>query len=113
MSFLAMVGIWVEHFSPSIKFEFNFPDESVEIEMKKFSRTLHEEVFSRKVGVNPPLVVLPEEVPIISEVINDFDKDPRKPEQLNNLNMKPFEESQLIDSDDEVQPENYFFSNDS
>lgn len=80
--------------------------------MKTFSKTLKEEVFSRKIGVNPPLIVKPEEVPIVSEVINDSDKGQCKPETsvktFNNSHEKPAKD-QHIDSDDDIEPENYFF----
>ena len=95
-----------------ILFNFILLDESVAIEMKTFSKTLKEEVFSRKIGVNPPLIVKPEEVPIVSEVINDSDKSQCKPETsvkpFNNSHEKPVED-QHIDSDDDIDPKNYFF----
>lgn len=73
--------------------------------MRDFKRTLYEEVFSRKVGVNPPLILKPEEVPIISEVVDDASKIYHQ-ERLSPLKQK------ATRSDDEVKPENYFFSND-
>lgn len=87
--------------------------------MKSFSRTLHEEVLSKKVGVNPPVgIVRPEEVPIISEMINESDKgqcnlQSSRESQINSRNefVAPTKNNQL-DSDDEVQPENYFFTKD-
>lgn len=77
--------------------------------MKKFSRTLHEEVFSKKVGINPPLLLKPEEVPIVSEVINDFGQS--KPIIHDNPNVEQLHQNLHVESDDEVSPENYFFSN--
>jgi len=60
--------------------------------------------------------VNPEEVPIISDVINDSDKGQCKPETTEIIcpKVEACELDQPIESDDdEVQPENYFFSNDS
>lgn len=76
--------------------------------MKNFRKTLHEEVFSKKVGLNPPLIVNAEEVPIISEMV---DSTP----ESHNLEVKSrIQHHQAShDSEEEVQPENYFFSNDS
>jgi len=94
-------------------------DETVQSEMKSFSRTLQEEVFSKKVGVNPPVgIVQPEEVPIISELISGSDKgqcmiESSRESQNNSRNgfVAPNKKDQH-DSDDEVHPENYFFTND-
>lgn len=86
-----------------------FSDECLEVEMKKFRQTLHEEVFSKKIGENPPLILNPEEVPIMSEIL---------PEANENRNREIKNERQIelpkeVTSDDEVQPQNYFFSNDT
>lgn len=74
--------------------------------MQNFNKTLYEEIFSNKVGVNPPLVVKPEEVPIISEVIGEG-ADP-KIEVLAALAFSKIPE--INDSDEEVLPANYLFS---
>lgn len=82
--------------------------------MRDFKKTLHEEVFSKKVGVNPAFIVNPEEVPIIAEVVNDGPA-PAAVADSSKLNSKSqtinFSQS-TITSDDEVKPENYFFSSD-
>lgn len=94
-------------------------DESVELEIKNFSKTLHEEVFSKKVGVNPPLLLQPEEVPIISEMVDDQmdQKKNSKPNNYSNPSSSPQKKqhsrgAQVLGSDDEVQPVNYLFSSD-
>lgn len=74
--------------------------------MQNFNKTLYEEIFSHKVGVNPPLVVKPEEVPIISEVIGEG-ADP-KIEVLAALAF--WKNPEINDSDEEVLPANYLFS---
>lgn len=84
--------------------------------MKEFKKTLHEEIFSKKVGVNPAFIVNPEEVPIIADVVNDgepasqatTDSVPSK----NSQNSNKILSQSTITSDDEVQPANYFFSSD-
>lgn len=82
--------------------------------MKNFTRTLYEEVLSRKVGVNPPLVMNAEEVPIISEIIDD------RVQQTGNTNepptlaeaYKPVQMLESNDSDEEsiIRSGNYLFS---
>lgn len=82
--------------------------------MKDFKKTLHEEVFSKKVGVNPAFIVNPEEVPIIAEVVND---GPAPAAVADSSELHPKKQNKIlsqstITSDDEVKPENYFFSSD-
>lgn len=77
------------------------------MELKDFRKTLHEEVFSKKIGQNPPLIRKPEEVPIseevpIAELVDDT-------QNLQKPITKCLREGKAEDSDDEVQPENYFF----
>lgn len=76
--------------------------------MRNFRKTINEEVFSKKIGLNPPLIVSAEEVPIISEMIDN-------PTENRESKAKPRipQQQVLHDSDEEVQPENYLFSNDS
>lgn len=74
--------------------------------MRNFKKTLHEEVFSKKVGLNPPLILNPEEVPIVSEVLDESVKSPNK------VFSKPAIKREVHGSDDEVKPENYLFSSD-
>lgn len=81
--------------------------------MKNFSKTLYEEVFSQKVGVNPPLIVKPEEVPIISEVLEDkSDKKTSIDKSRAFVSPTKSDDSQEAKSDDEVLPANYLFSSD-
>lgn len=97
--------------------------------MKKFQIEIHEAVFSRKIGVNPPLIRKPEEVPIISEVVDDnkasdesgaststasnvrydgnhsrFSGKPHRPP----TNQPEITNPNDNDSDEEVKPENFF-----
>lgn len=90
---------------------FSFLDKDIENEMKNFKKTLHEEVFGKKIGQNPPLLVNPEEVPIISEVLDEPGK--ASSENFTKVFTKPALTKSEIHSDDEVKPENYLFSNDS
>lgn len=80
--------------------------------MQNFSKTLHEEVFNPRVGVNPPLIVKPEELPIISEVIGEGAEQiveavssPSVPFSTN-----PKSRHEITESDEEVLPANYLFS---
>lgn len=105
----------------TVRFDFNISqisfsniltlDEEVEVEMRNFKKTLHEEVFSKKIGQNPPLIVQPEEVPIISEVLDETEKLQKEEKfPLKKLQLPKVDNQE---SDDEVKPENYLFSNDS
>jgi hypothetical protein len=91
-------------------------DETIESELRNFKKTLHEEVFSRKVGENPQLILSPEEVPIIAQVL---DESPNR-QKTENHSQSPYKQdkrtenhSQVGNSDEEIKPTNYFFSNDS
>lgn len=79
--------------------------------MKSFRKTLLEEVFSKKVGENPPLILNPEEVPIIADVLDDSKKNEK--EKFAKVFAKPKAKGEIIGSDDEIKPENYFFSSDT
>lgn len=81
--------------------------------MKNFSRTLHEEVFSKKIGVNPPLLLQPEEVPIISEMVDDSKQAREKIPSRAPYKKEAVKGTGGFGSDEEVQPANYLFSNDS
>ena len=78
--------------------------------MKNFKKTLHEEVFSKKVGENPPLILNPEEVPIIADVHDEPGKNNRQ--QVAKAFAKPKPKVETA-SDDEIKPENYLFSSDA
>jgi HIT zinc finger len=101
-------------------------DESIEQEQKEFIKTLHEEVFTRKIQ-NPPLIVRPEEIPVIAKIVEDEIK-----QQQGKINSLPYQHlqhqqqqqcAQIRDisqvssvndedddcSDNEIAPENYFF----
>lgn len=106
-------------------------DETIEHDLKKFQIEIHDAVFSRKIGENPPLILKPEEVPIISEVVDDnISRDERgatgdcdtssaSPVRYNDKHSrfsgrphrpptnKP-EVTNANDSDEEVKPENFF-----
>lgn len=94
----------------------NILDEELDAELTTFRKTMYEEVFSKKVGVNPPLLLHPEEIPIIAELDNDKEHDnhkpvdqPREPLHARKTSSGTITNSN-IDSDDEVQPANYLFS---
>lgn len=93
-----------------------FPVESLENEYKEFTKTLSEEVFSKKVGQNPMFVVKPEEIPIISDILNDENQKVKV--EASSSEIQPQQEivnevaDMNDDSDDEeteIAPENYFF----
>lgn len=78
---------------------------------------LHEEVFSKKVGINPPFIKNPEELPLMAEL--PLEKDVvaavpvKNPVQNQPQTTKPCQPSVHNDCDDdemEVRPENYLFS---
>jgi hypothetical protein len=80
--------------------------------MKAFNQTMYEEVFSRKVGNNPPLLLNPEEVPIIAQL--DEANNPKSADQpLEALqatsSAQPICSNVSGDSDEEIKPENYLF----
>jgi hypothetical protein len=94
----------------------SFPvDETVEVEMNNFRKTLHEEVFSKKIGDNPPLMLKPEEVPIFSEVLDDSNKTEKKFDtKASNFHAKKETIKDVKkDSDDEIKPVNYLFSDEA
>jgi hypothetical protein len=78
--------------------------------MKTFKSTLHEEVFSRKIGENPPLILKAEEVPIIGEILDESGK--AQSDKIFKEQIRPPIKIEA-ESDDEVKPENYLFSNDT
>lgn len=78
---------------------------------------MHEEVFSKKVGINPPLIKNPEElslmagIPLESEKLTDVPV--KTPDQIQPQTIKPNHPSAHNEGDDdemEVRPENYLFS---
>lgn len=94
------------------------PDETVEKEFKEFQKTLHEEVFSKKVGLNPPLILKPEEVPIMAEIVDEANQSNRResvPSQKTPYRVKVEQAatSKIAESDEEMEPANYLFSKDS
>lgn len=94
---------------------FAFLDECVEQEQKQFLKTLHEEVFARKIGQNPMLVVRPEEIPVIAKIIEDEVQQANiKSHQYNHEvkdTPKKHDNDNVDDcSDNEIAPENYFFT---
>ncbi|CRK86526.1 CLUMA_CG000262, isoform A [Clunio marinus] len=77
-------------------------NESLQDEMKNFKRILHEEVLSKKIGENPPLILEPEEVPMISESV-DGTVNETEEETKAKINFSD------NDKRDDYKPINYFF----
>jgi len=80
----------------------------VEKEKLAFKRTLHEEVFTKKI-INPELPIKPEEIPIMSQLLNDDEEAPTPPSAL--VEVKRESRKRAATSDEEM-PTNYFFSGD-
>lgn len=80
--------------------------------MKTFNQTMYEEVFSKKIGNNPPLLLNPEEVPIIADLDEANNRksadQPREALQAKSSAL-PISNTASCDSDEEIKPENYLF----
>ncbi|CAO1302541.1 unnamed protein product [Diamesa tonsa] len=92
-------------------------DENLGSELNEFRKLLHEEVFSKKTGINPPLIKNPEELPLMAELPLENDEVVAvpviNPVQNQPQTTKPCQPSAHIECDDdemEVRPENYLFS---
>jgi hypothetical protein len=111
-----MVRQFELHFDPSLSL-LSIADESVFCEQKEFSKTLKDEVFSKKIGQNPLLMVKPEEIPIISDILNEDNRKVggEKPQQLKESDTKERRSKVNVsfslsdNDDDEIAPKNYFF----
>lgn len=114
MSFQVTVSRF-EIVNMEILYNLSILDESINDQLKTFRKTLYEEVLGKKIGQNPPLILQPEEMPIAAEVVGDS-QNVIKRESIDDtlaIKVQPKKEIKTEDSDEEIQPENYLFSNDS
>jgi hypothetical protein len=88
-------------------------------------KTLHEEVFTGKIGQNPTFVVHPDEAPLMNKIVEDElkqqqSKNKSQPyhhhqqqqqcDQVKSITQVSFNDKDDDDSsDNEIAPENYFF----